>query len=187
MDSCAYSVHDFDRGESMSDRHASSSYPLRMPAELRERLEEIAGKNKRSLNAELVERLQATLEIDEAMKIGHLGADFSFAAAALVQLEEDLKEAQEENKSLQHMAYAEQMEQTLKSVKHHNETVELMLAALMAIAAGQPMDKQLEKRLQQIAQSVGGVKQDQDASGLSALDLLSKTLMIRLAAKDLAL
>lgn len=42
----------------MTDRHQAPSYPLRMPAELRERLEEAAAETGRSMNAEIVARLQ---------------------------------------------------------------------------------------------------------------------------------
>ena len=42
----------------MSDKHQTPSYPLRIPAELRARLEDEAKKHKRSLNAEIAARLE---------------------------------------------------------------------------------------------------------------------------------
>lgn len=42
----------------MSDRHALPPYSLRMTSELRQLLEESAKKTKRSLNAEIVARLE---------------------------------------------------------------------------------------------------------------------------------
>ncbi len=42
----------------MNDRHQTPSYPLRMPDELRRRLEEAAEESGRSVNAEIVARLQ---------------------------------------------------------------------------------------------------------------------------------
>ena len=42
----------------MSDRHQVTPYPLRMDAELRDRITEAAKANNRSLNAEIIERLQ---------------------------------------------------------------------------------------------------------------------------------
>lgn len=39
-----------------------NSYPLRMPDDLRARLEEFAKANNRKLNAEIVERLQQSLD-----------------------------------------------------------------------------------------------------------------------------
>jgi predicted transcriptional regulator len=44
----------------MTDRHQATSYPLRMPDELRERLREAAEESGRSTNAEIVARLQAS-------------------------------------------------------------------------------------------------------------------------------
>lgn len=42
----------------VSDRHQTSPYPLRMPPELRDNLKEAAKENRRSMNAEIVARLQ---------------------------------------------------------------------------------------------------------------------------------
>ena len=47
----------------MSDRHQTKPYPLRMPDDLREKLKEVAQDNNRSLNAEIVARLQDSLEL----------------------------------------------------------------------------------------------------------------------------
>ena len=44
----------------MSDRHSISPYPIRMPVDLRERLEQCARDGNRSLHAEIIARLQAT-------------------------------------------------------------------------------------------------------------------------------
>lgn len=48
----------------MSDRHAVSPYPLRMPAELRTALEATAIEVGRSLHAEILARLEGALEAD---------------------------------------------------------------------------------------------------------------------------
>ena len=45
----------------MSDRHAIPPYSLRMPQELRDRLESVAKGNHRSLNAEIIARLEESL------------------------------------------------------------------------------------------------------------------------------
>ncbi|MDH0638190.1 Arc family DNA-binding protein [Pseudomonas sp. GD03860] len=42
----------------MSDKKQQTAYPLRMPAELREKLEKSAFESKRSINAEIVARLE---------------------------------------------------------------------------------------------------------------------------------
>ncbi|MFG6159613.1 Arc family DNA-binding protein [Halomonas sp. 1390] len=53
----------------MSDRHQTTPYPLRMPEELKAQLKEAAAGNHRSMNAEIVARLQESfgggLEIDK--------------------------------------------------------------------------------------------------------------------------
>lgn len=46
----------------MSDRHTQKPYPLRIPDELRQRLEAAAAKSGRSLNAEIVHTLEMALE-----------------------------------------------------------------------------------------------------------------------------
>lgn len=48
----------------MSDRHAVSPYPLRMPAELRAALEAAAVGVGRSLHAEILARLEGALEAE---------------------------------------------------------------------------------------------------------------------------
>jgi hypothetical protein len=52
----------------MSDRHSFPPYSLRMPVELREHLESAAKQNHRSLNAEIVARLEASTESAEQPK-----------------------------------------------------------------------------------------------------------------------
>lgn len=46
----------------MSDRHVISPYPVRMPQELRQRLEESAKQGSRSLHAEIISRLEASYD-----------------------------------------------------------------------------------------------------------------------------
>ena len=44
----------------MADQKQPQSYPLRMPEELRKQLEDCAKENNRSMNAEIIARLQAS-------------------------------------------------------------------------------------------------------------------------------
>lgn len=46
----------------MSDKPQKAPYPLRMPDGMREKLKDAAHKNQRSLNAEIVARLQESLD-----------------------------------------------------------------------------------------------------------------------------
>lgn len=52
----------------MTDRHVLPPYSLRMTAELRDQLEASAGQAKRSLNAEIVARLEESFERETAMQ-----------------------------------------------------------------------------------------------------------------------
>ncbi len=45
----------------MSDKQQKAPYPLRMPDEMRDQLKEYAHNNRRSLNAEIVARLERSL------------------------------------------------------------------------------------------------------------------------------
>lgn len=45
-----------------TDRHQAPSYPLRMPDELKERVQEEASRNGRSLHAELLRRIEGSFE-----------------------------------------------------------------------------------------------------------------------------
>lgn len=45
----------------MSEKQQQASYPLRMPSELREQLELLAAQSKRSLNAEIIARLEESV------------------------------------------------------------------------------------------------------------------------------
>ena len=84
----------------MTDRHQISPYPIRMPAELRDQLEESARKGSRSLHAEIISRLTTsfsprTLDEVEVAKADELdreiarltmeGAKYSRAMNALME------------------------------------------------------------------------------------------------------
>lgn len=46
----------------MADRHRTPSYPLRLPREIRLRLSDEAARNGRTLNAEILARVQQSLQ-----------------------------------------------------------------------------------------------------------------------------
>ncbi len=58
----------------MNDRHAISPYPIRMPSELRQRLDESARQGSRSLHAEIISRLEESFasQRTEPMGMGDL-------------------------------------------------------------------------------------------------------------------
>ncbi|MDP3848645.1 MAG: Arc family DNA-binding protein [Pseudomonas sp.] len=72
----------------MRDRHAVSPYPLRMPDDLRAALDAAANKGGRSLHAEIVARLERTLQedsqslSDDLLEAIRLQANLTLALAA---------------------------------------------------------------------------------------------------------
>lgn len=67
----------------MSDKKQQPAYPLRMPSELRADLEALAQHNKRSLNAEIVARLERSVEdldelgVSDQMRLSNPGEWYS--------------------------------------------------------------------------------------------------------------
>ena len=55
--------HNDSHNLAMSDNTRTTPFPLRLPPELRESLERDATRNARSLNAEIVHRLQRSIEV----------------------------------------------------------------------------------------------------------------------------
>lgn len=53
----------------MSTKKQSAAYPFRLPAELRERLEHSAVVNNRSLNSEMIARLESSLREGEQVAL----------------------------------------------------------------------------------------------------------------------
>jgi len=51
----------------MNEKKQQTAYPLRMPKETRQLLENSAKEGGRSLHAEIIQRLQATIDLDEFM------------------------------------------------------------------------------------------------------------------------
>ena len=57
----------------MTDRHQAQSYPLRLPADLKAKVEEAAAASGRSLNAEIIARLEITfVPPEESMSVADL-------------------------------------------------------------------------------------------------------------------
>lgn len=68
----------------MTDRHSHKPYPLRMPEAVRDRLEAAATASGRSLNAEIVRRLEASLHVEPmaTRKVPEISGDIPFVMAA---------------------------------------------------------------------------------------------------------
>lgn len=70
-------------------------FGLRMQPDLKARIEEAADKNRRSINAEIVARLEATFAIDEALDEIAPGAPIYEAAPIILDLAKERDEAHE--------------------------------------------------------------------------------------------
>lgn len=75
----------------MSDRHAVSPYPLRMPAELRASLEASAVEVGRSLHAEILARLEGALVADRRAVPDELVDTILLQASLTLALARDLE------------------------------------------------------------------------------------------------
>lgn len=70
----------------MSDRHVQKPYPLRMPKELRDMLEASAKRDGRSLNAEIVSRLEASFSETNDERVSISAKDLSYLAKQISDL-----------------------------------------------------------------------------------------------------
>lgn len=74
----------------MSDRHSISPYPIRMPPDLRDRLEASARDGNRSLHAEIIARLAASYADEERGVPGNLPLK-TVTIASLEEMEERME------------------------------------------------------------------------------------------------
>ncbi|MDG9924999.1 MULTISPECIES: hypothetical protein [unclassified Pseudomonas] len=75
----------------MSDRHAISPYPLRMPPELRAALERASVVAGRSLHAEILAKLEAALQADRNAATAELVDAVSMQASLTLALARELE------------------------------------------------------------------------------------------------
>lgn len=69
-------------------------FNLRIPLELKERLEEAAAANRRSVTAELIARLETSFSDDQT--VAHIDAAFEAIKAHMIKLKAELAEAKAE-------------------------------------------------------------------------------------------
>ncbi|MBG4448736.1 Arc family DNA-binding protein [Pseudomonas aeruginosa] len=101
----------------MSDRHVFPPYSLRMPVTLREHLEKVAGENHRSLNAEIVARLLASVEVEQAALEVSLNPDPTLAPTLLRSLNDSISHLHQEIHDLQGELEALHMERVNETGK----------------------------------------------------------------------
>lgn len=159
----------------MSDRHSISPYPVRMPLELRQKLEEAAKDGSRSLHAEIISRLDETFLIQEALKTVAPGAPVFGTAGLLLDMDEQLREQTDEKLELAASIASAEIKSTLSELA----TLPLLTAAL-ALQVAHPEavnDHQRERLIVVIARMVGSDSRD-PAELMSALSarLIDHTL-----------
>lgn len=77
----------------MSDKQQKAPYPLRMPDEMREQLKECAHNNRRSLNAEIVARLEKSIDEEVLFSAEGGGESGEISAEELRRVREIMMEA----------------------------------------------------------------------------------------------
>lgn len=108
----------------MTDRHSISPYPIRMPSDLRERLEQAAKQGSRSLHAEIIARLESTFTPAEsaAERAARLDQIREKAMPGMVEILADLqaKVAQEIEQRAREIASLrlEQRDLAVESIQH---------------------------------------------------------------------
>ncbi len=68
-------------------------FALRMPPEIRNKVDQSAKENRRSLNAEIVARLEATISIEEALSLMASGCPLHEVGQMLIDLAQERSEA----------------------------------------------------------------------------------------------
>jgi len=116
----------------MSDRHQIQPYPIRMPPELRERLENSAKSGNRSLHAEIVARLQASFAEPNLMGIPSVSGGRSPSETFRFVLEQQAEKQKEEIQKLVETSVGIGMEKLSEQLKdfERNERKRLMEIAL---------------------------------------------------------
>lgn len=160
---------------------------IRFPEELKAAIDAAAIANKRSINAEVIDRLQATFDIDEAMQIGHRGANYSHAAGALQQLEQDLSEMQEELESMTQSGYADEMHKLLKSIQVRQEEDRLLLSAIALMGVPEGDDESLAAFARHVLADAPEAKEVPFPQGVHALKEIIRVLKVRALHGDMGL
>lgn len=152
---------------------------IRFPEELKAAIDAAAIANKRSINAEVIDRLQASFDIDEAMQVGHPGADYSHAAGALLQLEKDIAEKQEEIDGLTQSGYADDMHNLLRSIQLSQQENRLLLSAIALMGVPKDQDESLAAFARQVLADAPEAQEVKFPQGVHALKEIIRVLKVR--------
>lgn len=133
-----------------TDRHQAPSYPLRMPDELKARVQAAAVASGRSLHAELIHRIQQSFEVSEGsaqpdlvleMRRTQLHLELNSSKQELVQLYAEGKDLQRRLEEAQDVNTILELEKTMDAIHarkmqidRHTSEVRSRLAELDALS-----------------------------------------------------
>lgn len=165
----------------MSDKKQQTAYPLRMPADLRAEIESAADESKRSVNAEIIARLEETFDIDKVLADVAPGAPITGTAGLLYELDKQIREQDSDQQSLAISAVSKEVTEALSSLE-----ILPFLSAVIAIQGAFPeaMTKQQKERLLQAVATMVGSDSREPGDLLQAL---SSRLIGRALSDDIGL
>lgn len=115
----------------MTDRHQISPYPIRMPAQLRDQLEESARKGSRSLHAEIISRLTESF-VPKTLD--------AVARARAADLDREIARL-----SVESMKYSQSMNELLERARK---------------ASGTPAEEEISRQLLAASEAVGKIERE---------------------------
>ena len=109
-----------------TDRHQAPSYPLRMPDQLKSKVQRAAEKSGRSLHAELLHRIETSFAAEQKAFFKELNfeSDASRARADLLALRMDMLKARSTNLEMRILLVGEQSTRMAKAAKTEAEFAE---------------------------------------------------------------
>ncbi|SFC84748.1 Arc-like DNA binding domain-containing protein [Pseudomonas citronellolis] len=108
-------------------------FNLRIPADLKSRVEEAAKLNKRSATAEIIARLEETFEIEGTFERIAPGASISGTAGLLEDMHNQLEQREDEARFDAMAANAESIESHIKSTDRRMTAIEKSLEKVLGL------------------------------------------------------
>lgn len=114
-------------------KQTDPQFKLRLPQELKARLESVAASSRRSLTAEIIARLEETLEIEKALEVVAPGAPVFGTAGLLMDMHIQLKEREMDALANTMAAYGSEIEGYISSTDARLTTIEQQLKQLIEL------------------------------------------------------
>lgn len=128
-------------------------FGLRMQPDLRAQIEKAAEQSHRSLNAEIVARLETSFEVDEAIAVVAPGAPLHEAAPLLISLSEERDQAVDELRDLNLEVHAKALHKQFAYTEARLDKIESRIEYLIENKAA------LEQQFRQIIESRAALEQ----------------------------